>query len=76
MGNPLLMIWGLYKGAPRNAPKKEAKIAHFGFFFKFFLNKGVFLVKMKNAYEPVKCDNSGNTYSRISTVPRGSEQSK
>ena len=57
-------------------PKKEAKIAHFGFFFKFFLNKGVFLVKMKNAYEPVKCDNSGNTYSRISTVPRGSERSK
>ena len=55
-------------------------------FFKVFLSinacdlqsfvyttKGVFLVKMKNAFEPVKRDYSVNTYSRISTVPRGSE---
>ena len=37
-------------------------------------NKGVFLVSAKNAFVPVKCDNSVNTYSRISPVPRGSEQ--
>ena len=37
---------------------------------------GVFPVKMKNAFEPVKRDNSMNTYSRISTVPRGSERSE
>ena len=30
---------------------------------------GVFLVMTKNAFVPVKCDNSVNTYSRISTVP-------
>ena len=39
-------------------------------------NQGVFLVKMKNAFVPVKRDNSVNTYSRISTVPRGSERSE
>ena len=38
--------------------------------------KGVFLVKMKNAFVPVKRDNSVNTYLRISTVPRGSERSE
>ena len=37
---------------------------------------GVFLVKMKNAFVPVKRDNSVNTHSRISTVPRGSEQNE
>jgi len=37
------------------------------------LNKGVFLVCAKNAFVPLKRDNSVNTYSRISTVPRGSE---
>ena len=37
------------------------------------LTKGVFLVKTKNAFVPVKRDNSMNTYSRISTVPLGSE---
>ena len=41
-----------------------------------FDTPGVFLVKMKHAFEPVKRDNSVNTYSRISTVPRGSEQSE
>ena len=39
-------------------------------------SKGVILVKMKNAFEPVKRDHSVNTYSRISTVPRGSERSE
>ena len=33
------------------------------------IGKGVFLVMTKNAFEPVKRDNSVNTYSRISTVP-------
>ena len=41
-----------------------------------FKKKGVFLVKMKNAFVSVKRDNSVNTYSRILTVPRGSEQSE
>ena len=36
-----------------------------------YTTKGVFLVKMKNAFEPVKRNYSVNTYSRISTVPRG-----
>ena len=36
-------------------------------------NQGVFLVKTNNAFVPVKRDNSVNTYSRISTVPRVSE---
>ena len=34
----------------------------------FVMPKGVFLVKTKNAFLPVKRDNSVNTYSRISTV--------
>ena len=38
--------------------------------------KGVFLVKMKNAFVPVKRVYSVNTYSRISTVLRGSEQNE
>ena len=38
--------------------------------------EGVFLVKMKNAFVPVKRDNSVNTYSRILNVPRGSERSE
>ena len=38
--------------------------------------KDVFLVSAKNAFVPVKRDNSVNTYSRISTVPRGSERSE
>ena len=38
--------------------------------------KGVFLVSAKNAFVPVKRDNSMNTYSRISTLPRGSERSE
>ena len=37
---------------------------------------GVFLLKMKNAFVPVKRDHSVNTYSRISTVPWGSERSE
>ena len=37
---------------------------------------GVFLVSAKNAFVPVKHDNSVNIYSRISTVPRGSERSE
>ena len=40
------------------------------------LGKGVFLVCAKNAFVPVKRDNSMNTFSRISTVPRGSERSE
>ena len=39
-------------------------------------SKGVFLVKMKNVFVPVKRVYSVNTYSRISTVPRGSEGSE
>ena len=38
--------------------------------------KGVFLVKMKNAFVPIERVYSMNTYSRISTVPRGSERSE
>ena len=37
---------------------------------------GVFPVKMKNAFVPVKRDNSVNTYSRFSTAPRGSKRSE
>jgi len=40
------------------------------------LNKSVFLVSAKNAFVPLKRDNSVNTCSRISTVPRGSERSE
>ena len=36
-----------------------------GNFTQELIGKGVFLVKMKNAFEPVKRDNSVNTYSRI-----------
>ena len=39
------------------------------------LAMGVFLVTKIISIVPVKYDNSVNTYSRISTVPRGSEQS-
>ena len=39
-------------------------------------NQGVFLVSAKNAFVPVERDNSVNTYSRFSTVPRGSERSE
>ena len=38
--------------------------------------KGVFLVKMKNAFVPIERVYSMNTYSRISTVPRGRERSE
>ena len=38
--------------------------------------QGVFLVKIKNAFVTVKRVYSMNTYSRISTVPRGSERSE
>jgi len=34
-----------------------------------FASQGVFLVTTKNAFVPVKCVHSVNTYSRISTVP-------
>ena len=37
---------------------------------------GVFLVMTKNAFLTIKRDYIVNTYSRISTVPRGSERSK
>ena len=37
---------------------------------------GVFQVKMKDAFDPVKRDHSVNTYSRISTVSQESEQSE
>ena len=34
MGNPLLVVWGLYKGAPGNTPPpKKLKMTYFGFFF-------------------------------------------
>ena len=36
-------------------------------------SKGVFLVKMKNAFVPVKRDNIVYIYSRISSAQRGSE---
>ena len=38
--------------------------------------KGVFLVKVKDAFVPVRRVDSMNTYSRISTVPRWSKQSE
>ena len=37
---------------------------------------GAFLVKMKNAFVPTEGVYSVNTYLRISSVPRGSEQSE
>ena len=37
---------------------------------------GVFVVTAENSFLPVKRDNSVNTYSRISTVPWGSERSE
>ena len=45
-------------------------------FFTLVQNLGVFLVSAKNAFVPLKRDNSVNTHSRISTVPRGSERSE
>ena len=33
MGNPLLVVWGLYKGAPGNTPPKKAKNGLFWLFF-------------------------------------------
>ena len=44
--------------------------------FQGQITMGVFLVTAKNAFVPVKSDHSVNTYSRIVTVPRGSEQSE
>ena len=38
-----------------------------------FNNEGVFLVTMQNAFVPVERIYSVNTFSRISTVPRGTE---
>ena len=38
--------------------------------------QGVFLVKMKNAFVPVKRDDGVNKYSRISTALRRSEQNE
>ena len=40
MGNPLPGVWGLYKGAPRNAPKKTAKNGHF---WVFLTSKSYFM---------------------------------
>ena len=40
------------------------------------LSQGVFLVKMKNAFVPVKRVYSVNTHSRISTVSQGSERAR
>ena len=34
MGNSLLVVWGLYKGAPGNTPKKKAKNGLFWLFFE------------------------------------------
>ena len=34
MGNSLLVVWGLYKGAPGNTPQKKAKNGLFWLFFK------------------------------------------
>ena len=34
MGNPLLVVWGLYKGAPGNTPQKKAKNGLFWLFFE------------------------------------------
>ena len=42
----------------------------------FLFCKGVFLVSAKNAFVPLERNHSVNTYSRISTVPRGSERSE
>jgi len=36
MGNPLLVVWGLYKGAPGNTPQKKAKNGLFWLFFEKF----------------------------------------
>ena len=40
------------------------------------LGKGVFLLKMKNAFVPMECVFSVSTYSKISICPRGSEQTE
>ena len=37
-------------------------------------NRGVFLVTTKNAFVPIECVYSVNTYSRSSIVSQGSEQ--
>ena len=38
MGNPLLVVWGLYKGAPGNTPpQKKLEMTYFGYFLKKFL---------------------------------------
>ena len=34
MGNSLLVVWGLYKGAPGNTPQKKAKNGLFWLFFE------------------------------------------
>ena len=60
-------------GENQTCQTKRKFFPHFGFMSS---SEGVFLVKMKHAFEPVKRDNSVNTYSRISTVPRGSERSE
>ena len=53
-----------------------SKPTHACSLFPTVTTSGVFLVKTKNAFAPVKRDNSVNTYSRISTVPCGSERSE
>ena len=65
-------------GALKNSPMivKTEQCYCFCYVILDFYTEGVFLVKMKNAFDPVKRIHSLNTYFRISTVPRWSERSE
>ena len=56
--------------------KQSDRVKFCGIMNETYRSLGVFLVSAKNAFVPVKHNNSMNTYSSISTVPRGSEQSE
>ena len=62
-------------GVVESETESSAKIRFF-IVLSSNMTLGVFLVKMKTAFVPVKRVHSVNTYSRIATVPRGSERSK
>ena len=54
--------------------KQSDRVKFCGIMNETYRSLGVFLVSAKNAFVPVKHNNSVNTYSIISTVPQGSER--
>ena len=57
----------IYRSAPTTKTDSQEDLS---------TTKGVFLVTTANAMLPVDRDHSVNTYSGISTIPRGSERNE